>query len=116
HKQIKIKVLNQEDHLLDVYKTKQGFVSSWDQSNHTAYATRRSWEGQEIETLLGWAEAAKTTNWKDFLTQASRVAASITWFYADTQNNIGVAALGRLPIRPTNQNIQLPAVGDGSME
>ena len=116
HKKIKIKVLNQEDHFLDVYKTKQGFVSSWDQSNHTAYATRRSWEGQEIETLLGWAEAAKTTNWKDFLTQASRVAASITWFYADTQNNIGVAALGRLPIRPTNQNIQLPAVGDGSME
>lgn len=27
-----------------------------------------------------------------------------------------MAALGRLPIRPENQHIQLPAKGDGSME
>ncbi|OEC87153.1 penicillin amidase [Acinetobacter sp. YK3] len=116
HKQVKIKVKNQADHILDVYKSKQGFVSTWDEKNHTAYAQKRSWEGVEIETLLGWANAAKATNWNEFLAQAKRVAASITWFYADTKNNIGVAALGRLPIRPENQHIQLPALGDGSME
>jgi penicillin G amidase len=116
HKQVKIKVKNQADHILDVYKSKQGFVSTWDEKNHTAYAQKRSWEGVEIETLLGWANAAKATNWDEFLAQAKRVAASITWFYADTKNNIGVAALGRLPIRPENQHIQLPARGDGSME
>lgn len=116
HKQVRIKVKNQADHILDVYKSKQGFVSTWDEKNHTAYAQKRSWEGVEIETLLGWANAAKATNWDEFLSQAKRVAASITWFYADTKNNIGVAALGRLPIRPENQHIQLPALGDGSME
>ncbi|MFW1758940.1 penicillin acylase family protein [Acinetobacter guillouiae] len=116
HQQIKIKVRNQPDHVLDVYQSKQGFVSTWDEKNHTAYAQKRSWEGVEIETLLGWANAAKASNWQEFLDQAKRVAASITWFYADTQNNIGVAALGRLPIRPENQHIQLPAQGDGSME
>ena len=116
HKQVKIKVLSQADHVLDVYKSKQGFVSAWDEKNHTAYAQKRSWEGVEVETLLGWANAAKATNWEEFLNQAKRVAASITWFYADTKNNIGVAALGRLPIRPDNQHIQLPAQGDGSME
>lgn len=116
HKQVKIKVKNQADHILDVYKSKQGFVSTWDEKNHTAYAQKRSWEGVEIETLLGWANAAKATNWDEFLAQAKRVAASITWFYADTKNNIGVAALGRLPIRPENQHIQLPALGNGSME
>lgn len=116
HKQVKIKVKNQADRILDVYKSKQGFVSTWDEKNHTAYAQKRSWEGVEIETLLGWANAAKATNWDEFLAQAKRVAASITWFYADTKNNIGVAALGRLPIRPENQHIQLPALGDGSME
>lgn len=116
HKQVKIKVKNQADHILDVYKSKQGFVSTWDEKNHTAYAQKRSWEGVEIETLLGWANAAKASNWDEFLAQAKRVAASITWFYADTKNNIGVAALGRLPIRPENQHIQLPALGDGSME
>lgn len=116
HKQVKIKVRNQADHILDVYQSKQGFVSTWDEKNHTAYAQKRSWEGVEIESLLGWANAAKASNWNEFLAQAKRVAASITWFYADTQNNIGVAALGRLPIRPENQHIQLPALGDGSME
>ncbi|ENW92932.1 penicillin acylase family protein [Acinetobacter dispersus] len=116
HKQVKIKVKNQADHILDIYKSKQGFVSAWDEKNHTAYAQKRSWEGVEIETLLGWANAAKASNWDEFLAQAKRVAASITWFYADTKNNIGVAALGRLPIRPENQHIQLPALGDGSME
>ncbi|ENX42896.1 penicillin acylase family protein [Acinetobacter sp. NIPH 2100] len=116
HRQVKIKVRSQASYVLDVYKSKQGFVSAWDEKNHTAYAQKRSWEGVEVETLLGWANAAKATNWEEFLNQAKRVAASITWFYADTKNNIGVAALGRLPIRPENQHIQLPAQGDGSME
>lgn len=116
HSQIKIKVRNQADSVLDVYKSKQGFVSTWDEKNNTAYAQKRSWEGAEVETLLGWANAAKASNWDEFLNQAQRVAASITWFYADTHNNIGVAALGRLPIRPDDQNIQLPARGDGTME
>ena len=116
HRQVKIKVRQQTDHILDVYKSKQGFVNAWDEKNQIAYAQRRSWEGVEVETLLGWANAAKATNWEEFLKQANRVAASITWFYADTNDNIGVAALGRLPIRPENQHPQLPAQGDGSME
>ncbi|WOE33091.1 penicillin acylase family protein [Acinetobacter sp. SAAs470] len=116
HRQVNIKVRGQPDHILDVYKSKQGFIHAWDEQNHLAYAQRRSWEGVEVETLLGWANAAKATNWDDFLKQASRVAASITWFYADIDNNIGVAALGRLPIRPITQNVQFPAQGDGSME
>ncbi len=116
HRQVNIKVRGQANHVLDIYKSRQGFVSTWDEKNNTAYAQKRSWEGVEIETLLGWANAAKANNWEEFLTQAKRVAASITWFYADTQNNIGVVALGRLPIRSENQHIQFPAIGDGSME
>lgn len=116
HRQVKIKVRKQAEHILDVYKSKQGFVTAWDEKNQMAYAQRRSWEGVEVETLLGWANAAQASNWDEFLQQAKRVAASITWFYADTDNNIGVAALGRLPIRPENQHPQLPAQGDGSME
>ena len=116
HKQVKIKVKDQADYLLDVYQSKQGFINGWDEKNNSAYAHRRSWEGLEIDTLLGWANAAKASNWDEFMDQAKRVAASITWFYADTKNNIGVAALGRLPIRSAQQHIQLPAQGDGTME
>lgn len=116
HKQVRIKVRGQDDVMLDVYRAAQGYVSSWDQKNNTAYANRRSWEGREIETLLGWAHAAKARNWEEFMAQATRVSASITWFYADTKNNIGAAALGLLPQRPARQAIQFPAAGDGSME
>lgn len=116
HYQVRIPVKGREDELLDVYKSKQGYVSSWDKENKTAYANKRSWEGVEIESLLGWAEAAKASNWDEFMGQAQRVAPSITWFYADADNNIGTAGLGRLPIRPAQQHIQFPAVGDGSME
>lgn len=116
HKQVRIKVRGQDDVLLDVYRSVQGFVSTWDARNNTAYANRRSWEGREIETLLGWAQAAKARNWDEFMAQAARVSASITWFYADTERNIGAAALGRLPQRPAGQPVQFPAVGDGSME
>lgn len=116
HKQVRIKVRGQDDVMLDVYRAAQGYVSSWDQKNNTAYANRRSWEGREIETLLGWAHAAKARNWEEFMAQAARVSASITWFYADTKNNIGAAALGLLPQRPARQAIQFPAAGDGSME
>lgn len=116
HKQIAIAVKGQDDVLLDVYKSQQGFVSNFDEKNLTAYVNKRSWEGQEIETLLGWAEAAKATSWDEFMAQAKRVATSITWFYADADNNIGAAGLGRLPIRPEAQHIQLPALGDGTME
>ncbi|HJH25158.1 MAG TPA: penicillin acylase family protein [Paenalcaligenes hominis] len=116
HKAIRIAVKGQDPVELDVYKSEQGYVSAWDTANHTAYANRRSWEGVEIETLLGWAEAAKASNWDEFMQQAQRVAASITWFYADANNTIGAAGLGRLPIRPETQSIQFPAKGDGSME
>lgn len=116
HYQVRIPVKGQADTLLDVYKSKQGYVSSWDKKHYTAYANKRSWEGKEIESLLGWAKAAKSSNWDEFMAQAQRVAPSITWFYADADNNIGVAGLGRLPKRPAHQHIQFPAAGDGTME
>lgn len=101
---------------VDVYATEHGFVQSWDEDNDRAYSVRTSWRGEEIETLLGWAEAAKARSWEDYLTQAARVSASITWFYADTSGNIGVAGLGRVPRRPAGQDFRFPVTGDGTME
>lgn len=101
---------------LRIHSTVHGTVLGWDAANHTAYALKRSWHGHEIETLLGWIHVAQASNWSQFLAQAQRVAASITWFYADRGGNIGYAGLGLLPRRPAAQQIQFPANGDGSME
>jgi len=111
-----IQVKGEADRRFDVYSTVHGFVQTWDLANNTAYSAKRSWEGAEVETMLGWGKAAQARSWNQFMAQAARVSASITWFYADVDGNIGAAGLGALPVRPAQQDIQLPALGDGSME
>lgn len=111
-----IKVKGEADRALVVYATTHGAVQTWDVANSTAYTAKRSWQGREVETLLGWTHAAKAKNWDQYMAQAARVSASITWFYADVEGNIGAAGLGLLPKRLAAQDIRFPATGDGSME
>jgi penicillin amidase len=111
-----IKVKGQPDQSVDVYATVHGIVTNFDLPNGTAYSTKRSWDGYELESLLGWIHSMQAKNWDQWLAQASRVAITINWYYADTEGNIGYVSPGRLPIRPATQDIRLPAVGDGSME
>ncbi|MEJ8815010.1 penicillin acylase family protein [Variovorax ureilyticus] len=111
-----IKVKGQPDQTLDVYATVHGIVTDFDLPNNTAYSMKRSWDGYELESLLGWIHSMQAKNWEQWLAQASRVAITINWYYADADGNIGYVSPGRLPIRPASQDPRLPAVGDGSME
>lgn len=112
----RIQVRGEADQSLDVYSTVHGTVTNFDLSNGTAYAMKRSWDGYELESLLGWIHAMRAQNWSQWLAQAARVAITINWYYADTEGNIGYVSPGRLPRRPAHQDIRLPALGDGSME
>jgi len=111
-----IHVKDQPDQSVDVYATVHGIVTNFDLPNGAAYTMKRSWDGYELESLLGWIHSMQATNWDQWLAQASRVAITINWYYSDTNGNIGYVSPGRLPIRPAAQDIRLPAVGDGSME
>lgn len=111
-----IKVKGQPDQSVDVYATVHGIVTNFDTPHGTAYSMKRSWDGYELESLLGWIHSMQAQNWDQWLKQASRVAITINWYYADTSGNIGYVSPGRLPLRPASQDIRLPAVGDGSME
>ncbi len=111
-----IKVKGQPDQSLDVYSTVHGVVTDFDLPNNTAFSMKRSWDGYELESLLGWIHSMQAKNWDQWLAQASRVAITINWYYADADGNIGYVSPGRLPIRPASQDIRLPAIGDGSME
>jgi len=111
-----IKVKGQADRSVDIYSTVHGFIDSFDLPNNTAYTTKRTWQGREVETMIGWAKAAQAKNWDEYMVQAARVSSSITWFYADVAGNIGVAALGTMPKRLASQDIRFPALGTGSME
>lgn len=111
-----VKVKGEADRQVEVLSTAHGLVTSVDTAHRVAYSMRRSWDGYEIESLLGWIHMTRARNWDEFLRQASRVAITINWYYADAQGNIGYVSPGRLPIRPASQDIRLPALGDGSME
>ena len=111
-----IKVKGQRDETLEVYTTVHGLVTDFDPANNTAYSMKRSWDGYEIESLLGWIHMMQAQNWEQWLAQAARVAITINWYYADAQGNVGYVSPGRLPIRPASQDLRLPALGDGSME
>ena len=99
-----IEVKGQPDETLDVYTTVHGIVTDFDPANNTAYSMKRSWDGYEIESLLGWTHMMQAQNWEQWLAQAARVAISINWYYADAQGNIGYVSPGRLPIRPASQD------------
>ncbi len=116
HRREELRVKGAPSRPIDIYRTVHGFVQSWDIENHRAYTLRSSWQGREVETLLGWAHAARASDWSQFLAQGERVSASITWFYADVAGNIGAVGLGSQPDRPAHQDIRFPARGDGSME
>ncbi len=111
-----IEVRGEEAVKIDIYSTVHGFVRSWDKQNDSAYTIKRSWEGRELETMIAWAQAARSESWDEYLEYASRVSVSITWFFADTAGNIGAVGLGKQPLRDPYVDIQFPSPGDGSRE
>jgi len=111
-----IAVKGQASQTADIYSTVHGLVTTSDPANGVAYSMKRSWDGYEIDSLVGWIRLTQAKDWNEFLAQASRIAITINMYYADKSGNIGYVSPGRLPIRPPTQDIRLPAVGDGSME
>jgi penicillin amidase len=101
---------------VNVYYTVHGRVISTDAARTIAYAKKRSWEGSEIESLLGWIHSTQAQNYRQWRAQSARMAISINWYYADDQGNIAYVLNGKYPDRPAGQDQRLPAVGTGEME
>lgn len=101
---------------VDIYRTVHGFVVQFDIPNSRAYSKKRSWEGYEVESQIGWIECTRAHNFAQWRNGASMMAISINWYYADKQGNIGYTHLGKYPIRPDNYDHRLPAPGTGDSE
>ena len=112
----RIQVRGQADREMTIWRTVHGPVMRFDHEQGVAYSKKRSWDGYEVQSLLAWLNVAKARNWTEFLEQASKMAISINWYYADRHGNIGYVSPAFLPQRPADQDIRVPAKGDGSME
>jgi penicillin amidase len=100
----------------DIFWTVYGGVIHMDHENNTALSKRRSWEGFELETLLGWMSTTRAENWEEWINQASRSALNINMYFADKNGNIGYAFTGKYPDRQEGHDNRLPVPGDGSMD
>lgn len=101
---------------VDVYRTVHGFVISFDIPNGKAYSKKRSWEGHELESLIGWIESTRAENFHQWRHGASKMAITINWYYADREGNIGYIHNGKYPLRQKSHDFRLPASGTGNME
>lgn len=85
-------------------------------STGVAYSKKRSWEGYELQSLIGWIESTQAENFQQWREGASKMAITINWYYADRRGNIGYIHNGKYPIRQESQDFRLPASGTGDME
>ena len=111
-----IRVKGSADVSIEIFSTLHGIVEAFDLANHRAYARRRTWDGREVESLMGWIDSTKARHWTEFEREASRMAITINWYYADRDGNIGYVLTGLYPKRPSTQDFRLPASGEGDME
>ena len=111
-----VAVKGESSQTVDIYRTVHGFVVQFDIPNNKAYSKKRTWEGYELESLIGWVECTKAHDFSQWRKAASMMAISINWYYADKRGNIGYAHTGKYPIRPDTYDPRMPAPGTGEFE
>jgi len=111
-----IDVKNGDPVSVDIYRTVHGFVIKFDPANHLAYSKRRSWEGFEIRSLIGWIESTWAENFWQWRKAATKMALNVNWYYADRTGNIGYIYGGKYPLRKEEHDWRLPVSGTGDME
>jgi penicillin G amidase len=100
----------------DIFWTVHGAVIHMDPEKNMALSKRRSWDGLELDTLIGWINTTRAKNWEEWIDQASRSALNVNMYYADKDGNIGYAFTGKYPDRKEGHDNRLPVPGDGSMD
>ncbi|MCP4220153.1 MAG: hypothetical protein GY765_36315 [bacterium] len=99
---------------ITAYRSIYGPVFDW--AEGFAYTRKRSWKGKVLESLAGWIDSTKATNFTEFLADASKMAISINWMYADRSGNIGYVLTGLYPIRHPGVDLRLPVQGTGEYD
>ena len=101
---------------LELLRSVHGPVVSIDPEGGFAYAKKRSWDGQELDTLLAWLYATWARDFEGWKAQAERSAINVNMYFADSEGNIGYFHGGWFPRRVAGHDNRFPAAGDGSME
>lgn len=111
-----IKVNGGEDKNITIRRSVHGQVMTYDKDNGVAVSKKRSWDGNELNSMLAWLYQATATNYDEWISYADDHSLNINWYYADRSGNIAYSYTGHYPIRQKTHDNRLPANGDGSMD
>jgi len=111
-----IPVRNSVDIEFDVQRSVHGPIIETDESVGIAYAKHRSWDGDELETLLAWLYATWAPDFDKWKVEAGKSAINVNMYFADVDGNIGYFHGGKFPSRVSGHDNRLPAMGDGTMD
>lgn len=105
----------------DVYRTQHGVVQGWTTARNgkpVAVVNQRSTYEHEVDSVVGflhWGQPALTHDVKSWMAGATQVSYTFNWFYVDTRD-IGYYSSGKLPVRPSTVDPNLPTWGTGNAE
>ncbi len=111
-----IEIKGEQSHELEIFRSVHGQVIAFDKENLVAVSKKRTWDGNELKSLLAWLYQATATDFDEWITYAEDHSLNINWYYADRTGNIGYSYTGHYPIRQNGHDNRLPANGDGSMD
>lgn len=101
---------------IEAMRSVHGPIVSVNADEGIAYAKKRSWDGQELKTLLAWLYSTWATDFEEWKSHAEDFAINVNWYYADVDGNIGYFHGGHFPRRAPGHDNRFPAAGDGSMD
>ncbi|MPY22345.1 penicillin amidase [Shewanella sp. YLB-07] len=111
-----IKVKNQPDKSITVYRSVYGPVIKYQAKQGIAYAKKRGWAGKELSTLLSWNKVSKAQNYQQWADYVAESAINVNWYYVDQSGNIGYTLGGFYPVRRPGFDGRTPTPGDGSAD
>ena len=114
-----LKAPGQPDQEVSYYETTHGPVIGHATvgGKRVAISLQRSTRGRELLSTRAFYDlnTGRVDSAQDFLTTMNGVEFSFNWFYADDRD-IALFSSGRLPLRATDTDPALPAVGNGNYD
>ena len=97
-------------------RSTQGMVQSYQPENNIAWVRARSWEGEELATLMAWIFLATDTDIDSAKKRIGAMSTNINMYLMDKTGNLSYVHSGRYPQRSADHDSRLPAPGNGTWD
>ncbi len=111
-----IRVKGMPDVTVMARRSVQGMVQDYQPHDNIAWARARSWEGEELATLMAWIFLATDTTLEKARQRIAAMATNINMYTMDNSGNLAYIHSGRYPLRANGHDSRLPTTGSGQWD